>query len=79
MRPRSPIEMMVDKACGFDPNAQRAAGRPNLVALDAEAQALLNVADAAKSWWEAGERGEVTARDVAQLKDAVAEWVHLGG
>ncbi len=77
--PRSPIEMMVDKACGVDPNALRATLRPNLVALDAEAQALLSVADAAKSWWEAGERGEVTALHVAQLKDAVADWVHLGG
>lgn len=87
MRARSPIEMMVDKACGFDPSVA-----PARKLLDAEAAAFLAVADAAKAWWE-GKRplafteddhlDEPTvnctgARDNA-LCLAVAEMVRLGG
>jgi hypothetical protein len=48
MRSRSPIEMMVDKACGYDPTKDTTEVKEPLAD---EAKALLAVADAAVAWW----------------------------
>jgi hypothetical protein len=47
MRERSPIEMMVDKACGYDPSKDTAPAKEPLAD---ESAALLAVADAAVAW-----------------------------
>ena len=72
---RRPIEMMVDEACGVtDKDVSRLAKR-KIKALDREAQALLNLADAAKAWHlDPSRDGGVVA-----LHAACAEWVALGG
>ena len=73
---RSPIEMMVDNACGVTPeDLARPAPKPNVQELDRETQALLKLADAAKAWHlDPGRDGGVPA-----LHAACAEWVALGG
>lgn len=48
MRPRSPIEAMVDAACGFDPN--KPPPREPIKAEDPETQAVLDVCEAAAAW-----------------------------
>ena len=53
---RSPIEMMIDVACDFDPNMPRPEPRKTK-ATDVDAQALMNVGDAAVAWLEARESG----------------------
>ncbi len=85
---RSPIQMMVDQACGFDPNAPK----PKPVTLDAETKALLAVVDAAEVWWKG--RRPISFRLAQHLKNptvnctddaevalarAVAAWKRLGG
>ncbi len=50
MTPRSPIEQMVDQACGFDPKERAlAVGHERL---DVGSTALLATADAATAWWK---------------------------
>jgi hypothetical protein len=49
IRARSPIEMMVDKAWGYDPSKDTA---PVKEILEDETKTLLAVADAAVDWWK---------------------------
>ncbi len=74
MKHRSPIEMMVDQACGFDPSKEQPV--QNIQRLDEATKALLEVADAAKSW----RNGFVprTSRE-KRLVAAVDKWVLHGG
>lgn len=71
MKTRSPIEMMVDKACGFDPNNPPPIDeKPQL---DEIASTLLLIADAAKDW-KLGKTGAD-----GRLCAAVDKWIELGG
>lgn len=62
MKARSPIEMMIDQACGIDPNAEPAVQAPST---SPDTQALIDVGDAATSWLRAVESG-----DQDHIKDA---------
>jgi hypothetical protein len=85
MKPRSPIEILVDKACGVE-------GDHEYVPPSASAsEILLNVADEAIAWWE-GKRPcgwsvdehlnnptvNVNPADHG-LAEAVSSWVRIGG
>lgn len=73
---RSPIEMMIDKACGVTAeDLVRPPPKRAVQAMDRETQALLNVADAAKAWHLDPSRDG----SAAALHAACAEWVALGG
>ena len=61
---RSPIEMMVDKACGFDPDVPRPAVTRTVV--DRDTQALMNVGDAALAWLRQREKGNQDSRIEAE-------------
>lgn len=87
MRPRSPIEMMVDQACGRDPNAV-----PEKAPLEDETKAFMQVVDTAKAWWESRRPADfdvdahlrnptVNTNSAAEtaLATAVANMVVLGG
>lgn len=87
---RSPIEMMVDQACGFDLNAPRPEQRP--LVLDEETKALLAVVDAAEVWWKGNRPARyrltqhlknpaINCHSPAEraLAEAMAEWKRLGG
>jgi hypothetical protein len=67
MRARSPIEMMVDKACGFDPNAP-SPPRPPVKADDPETQAVCDVCEAAAAWVRAIEDGTAADATVAEAR-----------
>lgn len=70
---RSPIEMMVDKACGFDPEAPRAAEQAT-----EEVSALLMVADAALAWWRnPGDKEADALRMACERLDALG-WSDIG-
>lgn len=63
---RSPIEMMVDKACGFDPDAPR----PEPVTrrdVDSDTLALMNVGSAAVAWLKERENGNYASERDAFL------------
>lgn len=76
----SPIEQMIDKACGFD-RKQFEEDRQKVVAEQAveppknAPQLLLAVADAAKRWREHG--GAI--RYEAKLIKAIDAWIAIGG
>lgn len=73
-RPRSPIDAMIDKACGVPPGWQPTApARPPPEQIDAEAKALLEIAAAAKAWRRSPAKG------AARLRRAVDRWLELGG
>lgn len=67
MRPRSPIEMMVDKACGFDPGAAPPPREP-VKADDPETQAVCDVCEAAAAWVHAIEDGTAADATVAEAE-----------
>ena len=63
---RSPIEIMVDEACGFDPHAPKPAAR--IPEVSREAQILMNVGDAAVAWLRQRKEGtEASLRDAERL------------
>lgn len=62
MTMRSAIEMMVDQATGYDPEAHKPEPRKVMV-VDEATQALMNVGDAAVAWLRA-------RNDPDNLKDA---------
>ncbi len=78
MRPLSPIEMMVDKACGVDVAACHPS-RPVAAELDEAAKALLAVADCAVAWRKEtiGSLGQ-THIDMELMK-AVKQWMKFTG
>ena len=75
----TPIERMVDEACGVGTRFEAPKPKRNL---DAETRALLDVADAAKAWWESrAEHGLEEPQRLAierNLSEAVEEMVRLG-
>lgn len=56
MRARSPIEMMVDKACGVTAE-DLARPSPAVSVVDSGTQALMNVGDAAVAWLKQRDAG----------------------
>lgn len=71
MRARSPIEMMVDQACGFDPSAPapaRPPARPPVKADDPETQAVCDVCEAATAWARAIDDGTAADATVAEAE-----------
>lgn len=68
MRPRSPIEMMVDKACGFDPDAPPQPRAP-VKADDEQTQLVCDACTALAAWAEAVD-GDAHTDDVAAKKRA---------
>lgn len=79
MKPRSPIERMVDEACGYDPD-----NLPKPSKIDRLAEALLAIADAAKAWSrtqsirQRNRAGLLVPAEI-KLKRVVEEWIRLGG
>ena len=77
MRPRSPIEMMVDKACGFDPNAPPPPRVP-VKADDEQTQVVCDACTALAAWAEAvdgdAHTDEVAAKKRAALAAGRALW-----
>ena len=71
---RSPIEMMVDRACGFDPDAPRPPKPP----IDLEASTLMRVGTAAVAWHAAREAGLMTHAIAHELDSAAAALAGLG-
>lgn len=56
---RSPIEIMIDTACGYDPDAPLP--RPAVKLDDAEVQAVYDVCEAAAVWVQADSAGDAEA------------------
>jgi hypothetical protein len=73
MRTRSPIEMMVDKACGYDPSKDTTPAKEPLAD---ESAALLAVADAAVLWWI--NRRPVQWKEKEHLKNPTINCTHSG-
>lgn len=72
--PRSPIDIMIDRACGIPDGAPiRPAAVRKEKRLPREAQVLLNLADAAEAWHL---DPDCSATD--KLHEACAEWMALG-
>jgi hypothetical protein len=73
--PRSPIEIMIDQACGVvsDQQEQHPIYRPSALS-----ELLLAVADAAEDWYMAHSKEELAAAEQA-LTAAVAKWLDAGG
>lgn len=61
---RSPIEMMVDQACGFDPTADRTETKARDE--DADTAAVMAACNAAVAWLSARETGSEDIRLHAQ-------------
>lgn len=70
----SPIESMIDKACGFDRGAFE---RSQKEELDKEAALLLAVADAAVAWLYRTPNNEDELS--VKLADAARTWESIGG
>ncbi len=68
MRARSPIEMMVDQACGFDPNAPPPPREP-VKADDEQTQLVCDACTALAAWAEAVD-GDAHTDEVAAKKRA---------
>ncbi len=80
MRQRSPIEMMVDKACGVtaeDLELQVTVAKPPLQ-LDKVTKALMRVADASMQWADARSLGHDMKRHENRLHRAVNALDALG-
>lgn len=61
---RSPIEIMIDEACGV--TGPGAIKPPRVLDVDDAAQALMGVGDLAVAWLAATRGGDEVARDVAE-------------
>lgn len=72
MMPLSPIERMIDSACGLQPGQIPPPMRPSEPPPGAT-EALLEVAAAAKAWHRNHKRG------AKRLTVAVKRWLELGG
>lgn len=68
----TPIEMMIDKACGVPKGTRFAPRIPTDAEITCEASALLEIAEAAKRWAHNHKKG------TARLRKAVASWVKIG-
>lgn len=77
---RSPIEMMVDKACGFDANSikQKEPRIHNQQDDEAITKALVRVGNAAAAWHLAKAEGRMTSAIARKLDGAAAKLVQLG-
>ena len=74
MKPRSPIERMVDQACGFDPSKAEAEPKsPTKEQLDDVTAAMLEVCSAACAWAKNKYKGG------KRLTTAVRKYRNLGG
>lgn len=64
---RSPIEMMVDQACGYDPNAEdeKITPRP-------PEEILLTLADASTDWYK-----DESAVNFERMKKSIKEWIDI--
>jgi hypothetical protein len=71
-RARSPIEMMVDKACGFDPDA------PTKPPLEEETKALCAVGDAAVTWFKKMSPSLCRTKEEENLFQAASKLFKLG-
>lgn len=74
----SPIERMIDAACGHTPSEVQSAAVPERDA-DADSKVLLAVADAAKAWRRAGPKSSRHENATERLKKAVDRWIEIGG
>lgn len=74
---RSPIEMMVDRACGVD--AANEYPVPQKVSVvDDDTQALMNLADAVVSWRTASKNGGANADHVRILNECADVLIKRG-
>lgn len=73
---RSPIEMLVDQACGILPGAATARTEHPY---EREAAALLSVGDTAKAWRIALQNGSDACEEQQNLESAIDAWIALGG
>ena len=87
---RTPIEIMIDKACGFDGSSSVPIPKNEMP--ETMPDMLLAVADAAKEWWR-GKRpisytrkkhlNNPTINTVGEaekkLAEAVVSWIKIGG
>jgi|DEB19_MinimDraft_2_1074335.scaffolds.fasta_scaffold36649_2 hypothetical protein len=71
MRTRSPIEMMVDQACGFDPNAPTPP-RPPVVADDPQTQLVCDACTAVAAWAAAVDDNAPTDEVAEKKRQALA-------
>ena len=81
MKARSPIEMMVDRACGVDPaNDTLRIHKPmRKKDIDPAAQALLAVADASVKWWRKVSKSMRANAIDHELMRAVEAWMKVSG
>lgn len=92
MTMRSPIEQMVDRACGISPTELQRMQQEAKELEDKQTRALLAVEKAARGWWltkrpVGWKRSQHLANPTVNCTDAkekalahsVAKWVKLGG
>lgn len=92
MTHRSPIEAMVDQACGISPAESERLRKEATALASAQTAALLSVEKAARAWWKtrrpvgwkesqhlANPTINCTDSKERTLAHAVAKWVKLGG
>ena len=77
---RSPIETMIDNACGVPPSWVRVEQAPAkaIEPPDGATKALMHVADCAKSWAKAKSNGRKVEWHERRLERATAALVALG-
>ena len=84
---RSPIEVLVDRACGIEVDAGAARERPTAPPVAApdpvlearQVNALMALASAAVAWKKSRDRGGKLAWHEARLERAVSRYTELGG
>ncbi len=92
MTHRSPIAVMVDRACGISPEEIQRMQKEATELADAQTAALLSVEKAARAWWRqrrpvgwtrrkhlANPTINCNGKAETQLAQMVANWIKLGG
>ena len=92
MTTRSPIEQMVDRACGISPAEIERMKKEAAELADAQTAALLALEKSARAWWRQRRPVDWTRRkhlanptvncngkDEIRLAEMVANWIKLGG
>lgn len=92
MTHRSPIAVMVDRACGISPEAIERMKKEAAELADAQTAALLALEKSARLWWHqrrpvgwtrrkhlANPTVNCNGKDEIRLAEMVANWIKLGG